>query len=717
MQGDSSYLSYLSSLYPDTNANANPNNASSTIKTGDSPEGVNILAYTGELEKLKAMVERSDKLKDGVTGFFPTPAISRAFDGIKENGNNITENSNNITDKENKNRADIILYLISKGADVSSITATSASPQVMSYIIQNIPDHVPDAVHEKIKNISLELGNSMSVAAPEVPVKTLKKYGTKIAQLAMNFTDESANKLLISIANDGTVGDLIDFYRVIVGKKKSINDFINYQQVDAKLTPLMVACINNNTEIVKKILSTENISSTINDTILRHTILSTKDADGNTFLHHAAYHYTLLDVIADYLQKISENDSHGIGTQKEFLSKEKNSSNDTAFSIVCKNNTTQFDLIKKLNDTGLIPEKDDISNPGFLELEKRFNELKTTMESTDYIMKYDPLTTSGHKAEIKEYLTLFKTIEYSLFNIRFADGTNFEQIYLQRWDNVLIKNDNKYNYKSDECIKNMFRSCDPKEDKYKIAFDLLLTKISQANKTLEGIYVVTYKIVCDAIQKKYGIFDTINGSQFRNADKYYFINNSNNKDNIMYEEEYDEIRKPLDDYILSIFEEELLRTVDQHNLKLKTSEYKFKSKYCKELGSMEKMLSSCKNQTVLSRDPNRKIYTDLIKKISEVNTKYKKNNKTDKYITYKSVLDNILEKYNISDKQELNEYKQEFFVLLMEKLKENSPKNVGYDKHPEAPSMFSGLWSKGGKSSNTHKRKHAQKQKNTRKHK
>lgn len=114
-------------------------------------------------------------------------------------------------------------------------------------------------------------------------------------------------------------------------------------------------------------------------------------------------------------------------------------------------------------------------------------------------------------------------------------------------------------------------------------------------------------------------------------------------------------------------------------------------------------------------DSNRQIYTDLINEISKVNTEYKKNNKTDKYITYKSVLDNILDKYNISDKQELYEYKEEFFNFLMKKFNENRPKNVGYDKHPEEPSTFPRLW--GGKSPNTHKRKYTQKQKNTRKHK
>uniref|UniRef100_A0A6C0H2Z7 Uncharacterized protein n=1 Tax=viral metagenome TaxID=1070528 RepID=A0A6C0H2Z7_9ZZZZ len=743
-QNDSSFFSYLSSPSVAPKNNTTPNSsfwssylpsatapsatapsatapsatapsataASATSQTVDSPETVNMLAYTGELEKLKAMVERNPNFKDGVTGFFPIPAISRAFDGIREHGNNITG-------PENIKRADIILYLISKGADVSSITATSASPEVMSYIIQNIPDDVPDAVHEKIKNISFELGNSMSVAAPEVPVKTLKKYYKDIGKVNNNFTDESANKLLISIANDGTVGDLIDFYRVIVGKKKSINDFINYQQVEAKLTPLMVACINNNTEIVKKILSTENISSTINDTILRHTILSTKDAYGNTFLHHAAYHYTLLDVIADYLQKISENDSHGIGTQKEFLSKAKNSSNDTAFSIVCKKEPTQFNLIKKLNDTGLIPEKDDISNPGFLELEKRFNELKTIMESTDYITKYDPETKKAHKAEIKEYLTLFKTIGYSLFNVRFADGTNFEQIYLQRWDNVLRKNDKKYIYKSVNCKKNTFSSCDPIEADYKEDFNSLLTKISQANTTLDGIYVVTYKSVCDGIQKKHGIFDTINASQFKEVDKNYFIDNSGNNPVVIYEENGDEIRNDVDKYIRDVFEEEFLKKIDRMNFKNKTKDYIGKSKRCNSLY----IKSKCGSQTDMTETAeNNKSFNDslkvLIKKISEANTNYIAKNQRDKYITFKSIRNNIIEKYKLGafTKQDYDLDGQ--MKLIFEK-GEEIPKNVSYDKPPSSffSSMPTSFWGSSSKSSNTHKRKHAQKQKNTRKHK
>jgi hypothetical protein len=583
-----------------------------------------------------------------------------------------------------------------------------------------MPDDVPDAVHEKIKNISFELGNSMSVAAPEVPVKTLKKYYKDIGKVNNNFTDESANNLLISIAKDGTVGDLIDFYRVIVGKKIPIKKFINYQQVEAKLTPLMVACINNNTEIVKKILSTENISSTINDTILRHTILSTKDAYGNTFLHHAAYHYTLLDVIADYLQKISENDSHGIDTQKEFLSKAKNSTDDTAFSIVCKQETTQFNLIKKLNATGLIPEKDDIRNKGFLELEKRFNDLKTTMESTGYISEFDPATINKHKAEIKEYLTLFKTIGYSLFNVRFADGTNFEQIYLQRWDNVLRKNDNKYNYKSDKCInKHYLGSCNLKEDDYKKDFDSLLKKISQANTTLDGIYVVTYKSVCDAIQKKYGIFDTINASQFKEVDKNYFIDNSGNNPAVIYEENGDEIRNDVDKYIRDVFEEEFLKKIDRMNFKNETKGYTGRSKRCNSLYIKTK----CGSQTDMDETPeNNKSFNDslkvLIKKISEANTNYIAKNQRDKYIAFKSIRDNIIEKYNLGDftKQDYDfDGQMKEFIFKGEEI----PKNVSYDKPPSSffSSMPTSFWGSSSKSSNTHKRKHAQKQKNTRKHK
>lgn len=573
----SSWSSYLPGATASTSSAAPP----AAPQTRDSPEVVNMLANTGELERLKAMVERHPEFKDGVTGFFPIPAITRAFDGIKENGNDID-------DPQNSKRADIILYLISKGADTSSITATSASPKVMTYIINNMPDDVPDDAQEKIKKISFEL-SKLSVVAKPIPEGKKKKYGAILSRILSNFTDESAKELLISIAKDGTVGDLIDFIEMINNKQKAINDFINYQQGEVKLTPLMVACINNNTDIVKKMLSTENISPTINDTILKHTILLNKDSSSNTFLHHAAQNAGLIDIIAGCLQNIKEKDIEHIDDLKTELAKAKNSKGETVFSIVCNMEPTQSDLIKKLDDTKLITEKDDIHNPGFKILEQKFNDLKTLIEHPDYTTNNTTAVISSNKKNYTEYLTLFKNIGYSLFNVRFADNTGFEQIYLQRWDNILKPNDKNYTYKSDKCKKYSVSSCVPTDVEYKGAFDALLEKIKNINNSLGGIYIVTYKSVCDAIQKKYGIFDTINKNpQFKGVDIKYFVNNSDNNTTVKYEEEYDEIRKPLDDYILTKFEEELLRTVDKDNLNRNTPGYKVKSKYCKELHFLAK---------------------------------------------------------------------------------------------------------------------------------
>ena len=678
-------------------------------QTGDSPEAVNMLANTGELEKLKEMVERNPTFKDGVTGFFPIPAISRAFDGIIAHGNNITE-------PENIKRADIILYLISKGANTSSITATSASPEVMKYIIGK--------VLEKDKNNSIgDLLRKIPKTASNIKneivdsSKQLTDYNSDINILNENFNEDKAKELLISISKDGTVKNFEDFFTIFVGDEsiKNINEYLDYKNKENK-TPLMVACENNNPGIVKKMLSTEPISKELpTDIASEHISFISSPNKTSNFIHYAAatYNIKLMEIIIDGLKKKTDI--------FQIIFNYIDENGDTAFSIICKkseNHNNTMELIKLLKNNNLIPDTSIIDNRGFNILEEKFFRLNNEINSTEF-----PSKTQIFKDKLndsyKNCLELFDIMDYNIYNtivFRFAQKIGFEQIYLQMWDTLLKGKITSYN--SNECKRiSRIRSCDYNEEILLELFNRLLKKIEVINKSLDEKHTVTYKSVCDAIQKKYGIFGIINSNnnrQFVDVDKQYFRINSGNT-TVTYEEEYDEIRNPVDKYVAEKFEEEFLKLVDKSNLTTKTKNYTVKSKLCKSFSFKTRCIGDPNMKDILFFN---KPFTELINKISGANTEYKKLNQPEKYITYNSIANEIIARNKIGIKE--YDFSIEKFNELMEICfpdVNERPKNVGYDKHPEAPSMFSGLWSKGGKSSNTHKRKHAQKQKNTRKHK